>query len=112
MTHGVVWIPFFIVDHSWVFCTARAVISDVPVLLLRQPTVALHPPWGPFLESPENFSDPKAILKTPTRLLCKAGLFFSYVLKGWKIKIIISFVPIDASVLTIERKLFHLNCAR
>ena len=57
---GVVWIPFFIVEHSWVFCIARAVISDVPVLLLRQPTVALHPPWGLFFESPENFSDPKS----------------------------------------------------
>ena len=28
-----------------------------------------------FLESPEKFSGPKAIRKTPTRLLCKAGLF-------------------------------------
>ena len=29
----------------------------------------------------------KAILETPTRLLCEAGLFFSYVVKGINIKI-------------------------
>ena len=32
-------------------------------------------PWGPFLESPDNFRARKASRKTTTCLFCKAGLF-------------------------------------
>ena len=35
----------------------------------------LNTSWRAFLKRPENFTDRKAICKTPTRLLCKAGPF-------------------------------------
>ena len=48
-------------------------------------------PGARFSKVPKSSRVRKAICKTPTRLLCKAGFFFSYVVKRIKIEITAKF---------------------
>ena len=52
--------------------------------------------WGPFLESPEHFYEKPFVKLRPGY---SARLVFSYVEKGWKIKLTVRFVIRDAFVL-------------